>query len=328
MFNIFDMQQSDYSGIDDRTGFDPVAIRADQADQHFAAIDQSGWVTARCSIWWRDTAIVDGVRTGAIGHYAADSAASAEALLEHACRELKLRQCNLAIGPMDGNTWRNYRLVTERGTAKPFFLEPNNPDEWPTHFTNSGFSTYLNYVSEINPDFPGKQPDLGSLREKFTSLHVSIEPLDLNGAAEDMQGLYEVICEAFANSPLYTPLAYENFVRLYAPLLSTVDPRLMLIARHSGKVVGFVFAPPDYLQSAIPEEIDTIVIKTIAILPQKEFRGLGRLLIVDMLKNAEAMGYRQAVSALMHSENRSQQISADCAGPMRGYELFARRLNG
>jgi L-amino acid N-acyltransferase YncA len=327
MYDIFDMQQNDYAGIEDLTGFDPSMIASDKADQHFAALDQGGRIRARCSIWWRDTAIVDDSHTGAIGHYSADNVRSAQALLGHACQELKTRQCGYAIGPMDGNTWRNYRLITERGRAKPFFLEPDNPDEWPAHFEESGFSTYLNYVSEINSDFPGRQPELGNLRNKFADLGVAIEPLDLNCPAKDLADLYRVICEAFSNSPLYTPLTFDDFVTMYAPFLSTVDPRLMLIARHEGSVVGFVFAPPDYLESGDPEGIDTIVIKTIAILPQKKFSGLGRLLIVDMLQNAEAMGYHQAVSALMHTENRSQKISSDCAGPMRCYELFGRKLS-
>ena len=328
MYDIFDMQQSDYDSVDDTTGFDSAKIAFDYADQHFAALDQDGRICARCSIWWSDTALIDNAPSGAIGHYAADGAASARVLLEHACRELSLRRCVYAIGPMDGNTWRNYRFVTERGTAKPFFMEPDNPDEWPQHFTNTGFSTYLNYVSELNPDFPNRQPELGNLREKFADLQVSIEPLDLNGSAKDLQSLYQVVCEGFAGSPLYTPVGYDNFVQMYAPLISTVDPRLMLIARHEGRIVGFVFSPPDYLQSNRPTEIDTVVIKTIAVLPGKQYSGLGRVLIVDMLKNAEAMGYRQAISALMYTENRSQKISADCATHMRSYELFARKLDG
>ena len=110
-------------------------------------------------------------------------------------------------------------------------------------------------------------------------------------------------------------------------LIGTVDPRLMLVARHEGRVVGFVFAPPDLLQNSDPRGIDTIVIKTVAILPREKYSGLGRLLITDMLHNAQSMGYRRAISALMHTGNSSMSISADCAGPMRGYELFARCLN-
>jgi hypothetical protein len=50
------------------------------------------------------------------------------------------------------------------------------------------------------------------------------------------------------------------------------------------------------------------------------------LLIVDMLANALEMQYTTAVSALMQTDNRSQEISSACAGPMRRYELFARSL--
>ena len=54
--------------------------------------------------------------------------------------------------------------------------------------------------------------------------------------------------------------------------------------------------------------------------------GLGRVLIVDLLKNAVDMGFTTAISALMHVANRSQKISADCAGPMRRYELLVKDL--
>ena len=327
MYDLFDMQESDYNGIADTTGFDAAKLGEERVDQHFAVLDDWQRIRARCSIWWRDTAVVDGGQVGAIGHYAADSAEYADVLLEHACRELYARQCTYAIGPMDGNTWRRYRFITDRGTAKPFFLEPDNPDEWPQHFLNSGFASFAHYVSEMNPDIRSRKPELGSLRKKFAELGVTIEPIDPACADEDMRDVYKVICEGFSESTLYTPLDYESFVRMYRPLIRTVDSHLMLVARHEGRIVGFIFSPPDYLQNSSIEDVDTIVIKTVAILPRKEYSGLGRVLIVDMLQNAERQGYRKAISALMHTANRSQRISADCAGPMRAYKLFARRLN-
>jgi len=326
MYEISELQANDYADISDATGFDPETLTAERADQHLAVIDDRQRIRARCSIWWRDTASIDNARVGAIGHYAADCSSYGSALLERACRELKARRCGHAIGPMDGNTWRHYRFVTERGTAKPFFLEPDNPDQWPDHFAASGFQVYANYVSELNPNFHIRQPGIGGLRQKFDDLRVTIEPIDLSRAAEEVQGLYEVVCESFADSLLYTPLEYDDFAAMYMPFLGMIDSRLILVARHENRVVGFVFSPPDYLQSGNAGEIDTIVIKTVAILPRKKYSGLGRVLLVDLLKNAQAMGYRQAISALMHAENRSQKISSNCAGPMRGYQLFARAL--
>ena len=102
---------------------------------------------------------------------------------------------------------------------------------------------------------------------------------------------------------------------------------MMLLAKQSDEVVGFIFAPPDLLQKNYQDRIDAIVIKTIAIKPRRELSGLGRVLIVDMLRNAVSMGFTTAISALMHVDNRSQKISSDCAGPMRGYSLFAKGLH-
>lgn len=326
MLNIFDMQSSDYHEVEDRTGFEPPRLQLDQADQHFAALDANNNVRARCSIWWRDMANVNGSRTGAIGHYAATDVADGEAVLQHAMRELKNRRCNLAVGPLDGSTWRRYRFITQRGTAKPFFLEPDNPDEWPQHFTGLGFSPLARYVSEINPDMANRQPQLGDLRKKFDELGVQIEPVNVEDPVDDMAGIYKVVCESFTDAFMYTPLDIESYGNMYEPILETVDPRLMLVAKHDEEVVGFIIAPPDFLQLQHQHKMDAIVLKTVAVLPRKEYSGLGRVLIVDLLKNAIDMGFTTAISALMHVENRSQKISSDCAGPMREYALFAKEL--
>jgi predicted N-acetyltransferase YhbS len=109
-------------------------------------------------------------------------------------------------------------------------------------------------------------------------------------------------------------------------MLNQVDPRLMLVAKHDDEVVGFILAPPDFLQLNYQHRMDAIVLKTVAVLPRREYSGLGRVLIVDLLKNAIDMDFTTAISALMHTENRSQKISSDCAGPMRAYALYAKEL--
>ena len=326
MNDIFDMESTDYESVIDRTGFDPDRIDAEECDQHFAVLDRKQQIRARCSIWWRDAARVNGIPTGTIGHYAATDESFGAAALEHACRELKNRGCELAVGPMDGNTWRRYRFVTERGTCKPFFLEPDNPDEYPIHFNRHGFGPIASYVSEINPAMASRQPEIGNLREKMAAQNISITSLDVVNPDNDLDGIYEVVCQSFRDAFMYTPLDRDNYRKMYAPLLREVDPRLLLVARQEGEVVGFVFSPPDLLQKSYQDQVDAIVIKTIAVLPRKEFSGLGRVLIVDLLKNALDMGFTTAISALMHTDNRSQKISSNCAGPMRRYSLFAREL--
>ena len=269
---------------------------------------------------------MNGTRTGTIGHYAATGEAFGAAVLEHACSVLRQRACEIAVGPMDGNTWRRYRFITERGTARPFFLEPDNPDDYPVHFRRCGFDSLAAYVSEINHSIETRQPALGALRDKMRQGGIEISPIDCTSPGDDLDGIYRVICESFSHALMYTTLDRESFRQMYEPLIREVDPRLMLVARQGGEVVGFVFSPPDLAQRAYHDTVDTIVIKTVAVRPDSAYSGLGRVLIVDMLQNAIDMGFRSAISALMHVENRSQKISSDCAGPMRRYELFARDL--
>jgi GNAT superfamily N-acetyltransferase len=319
-----DIRGSDYARMHDPTGFEPGLLSIEAADRHFAVVNRNMELQARCSVWWRDTAALDGQRTGAIGHYAATDRRAGRAVIRQALDRLRAQGCSIAVGPMNGNTWRPYRFVVERGSAKPFFLEPTNPDSWPTDFQACGFDPLSWYVSEINYDIANRQPELGSLREKMARLDVQIAPIDMQDSSCDVDGVYDVVCESFRKSFLYTPLDRVSYRRIYVPLMQKIDPRLMLVAKHDGRVVGFVFAPPDYLQQT--PEIDTIVIKTFAIIPCKQYSGLGRVLIVDMLRNALNMGHTTAISALMHTENRSQKISSDCAGPMRRYALFAKSL--
>lgn len=326
MHSIFDMQTADYEDVTDHTGFDSRRLQLDQADQHFAALDGEHRIRARCSIWWRETAKVSGTPSGAVGHFAATDAEYGAAVLQYAGTELKNRGCKIAVGPLDGNTWRRYRFITERGSAKPFFLEPDNEDEWPVQFEALGFAPLAHYVSEINPDMANRQPELGSLRQKFARLGVRIDPVNVEDPRDDMAGIYEVACESFRDSFMYTPLDIGSYGDLYEPMLHKVDPRLMLVARHGDDVVGFIIAPPDFLQRCYQQTMDAIVLKTVAVLPRDEYRGLGRVLIVDLLNNALDMGFSTAISALMHVQNRSQKISSDCAGPMRAYTLYAKEL--
>ena len=321
-----DVSVTDYAEINDPTGFDPGLLSDELADRHFVAIGSNLALRARCSVWWRNTPPLHGECIGTIGHYAAADPQAGRAVIRRALARLRSRGCSMAIGPMNGNTWRSYRFVVERGTARPFFLEPSNPDSWPQDFTACGFDPLSWYVSELNLDTAKRQPELGTLRQKMKRLGVQITPIDMTDPDEEMGGIYDVVCESFRNSFLYTPLDRESYRSIYAPMLPKIDPGLMLVAKHEGRVVGFIFAPPDYLQAAHDDDIDTIVIKTVAILPCKIYSGLGRLLIVDLLQNAVESGFTRAISALMQTNNQSQKISCHCAGPMRRYALFARSL--
>jgi len=277
----------------------------------------------RCSLWWRRTPAYPGHRLGLIGHYAADNAQTAAQVLTHACERLRDAGCTLAVGPMDGSTWRRYRLLTQRGSESVFFLEPDNPDDWPGHWESAGFTPLAHYFSAVVNDL--NMPD-DSLAARLSGEGYRIHSVDPARIPAALEAIWTVAVDAFAQNFLYTPLAKEEFLAGYTQLLPHVRPELVLTAEHGGRPAGFCFAIPNLLQGARGEPIDTIVVKTLAVSADHARRGLGKLLYRRTLNAAAALGYRRALLALMHEDNPSRRIGGPGARDIRQYILYARPL--
>jgi len=189
-----------------------------------------GEAHARGSLWWRDTPPLGAHRVGVIGHYAADDESSGRRLLDEACAELARRGCTIAVGPMDGNTWRRYRLVTERGTEPPFFLEPDTPDEWPAHFAAAGFAPIARYVSALDADLSRRDPRAAATEPRLARAGVTLRTLDPGHFDEELRRIYAVSAASFRSSVLYAPISEEEFLAQYRPLASVIRPEIVLLA--------------------------------------------------------------------------------------------------
>lgn len=302
------------------------AIARHKADAHWIAVDK-GDVKARCSLWWTDAPAMAGQRVGLIGHYAANCARSARKLLQESRRQLARRGCSIAIGPIDGNTWRRYRLITERGEQPRFFLEPDNADDWPAHFEQSGFAAIAGYSSALNEDLSLRDPRADSIEARLRKLGAVIRPMRTGEFEEELSRIYSVAAVSFRKSFLYTPIDEKNFIAQYEPVRSHIKAELCLIAEIEGRAVGFLFALPDAMQAARGQQIDTIIIKTLAVVPELGHEGLGSLLADRCQKIAAETGYRRAIHAMMSDSNNSRRISNRSARVIRRYALFGCPLS-
>ncbi len=302
------------------------AIASHKADAHWIAIDKGG-VKARCSLWWTDTPAMAGQPTGLIGHYAASCDESARKLLQKARRELARHGCSIAFGPIDGSTWRRYRLVTERGAEARFFLEPDNPQDWPAHFEQSGFAQIAGYSSALNEDLSRRDPQSDCIEARLLNMGVVIRPMRTAQFTQELSRIHSVAAVSFRKSFLYTPIDEKDFIAQYEPVRPHIKSELCLIAEIDGRTVGFLFALPDAMQQARGQQIDTIIIKTLAVLPEFANEGLGSLLADRCQKIAAESGYRRAIHALMSDSNNSRRISNRYARVFRRYALFGCPLS-
>ena len=282
---------------------------------------------ARCSLWWSDVPSFGAQQLGVIGHYAAAGDDDGRAVLTAAIDELGRRGCTYAVGPMDGNTWRSYRLVVDSGAEPPFFLEPTNPESWPGQFNTVGFTPLAHYYSSLNTDLGRRDERSEKTAARLTDLGVAIRPVDLARFEDELHGIYAVASVAFRDAFLYTPLPEAEFAAQYQRIRPYVRPELMLIAERDGQPVGFSFNIPDVLEMKRGGPPRTAIIKTLAILPDRGYAGLGSLLVDRSHAAMKSLGFGRAIHALMHESNRSRSISARGAEPMRRYALFGRVLS-
>jgi GNAT superfamily N-acetyltransferase len=289
--------------------------------------DGAGQAVACASLWWRATPAHEGQRVGYLGHYAVSDPAAAPVLFGAALTRLAAEGCALAIGPVDGNTWQRYRLITERGDEPPFFLEPDNPDEWPGQFTAAGFTPLAQYCSALNTDLTVDAARIDALERKVAALGITVKPLASERFDEEMRRVHALSVVSFRDNFLYTPIGEADFLAQYAPIRPYLRPNLVLLAEKDGELMGFIFAIPNLAQAQAGRPIDTAIIKTMAVHPDCAGIGLGSLLMARCEQAACQAGFTRAIHALFHEDNRSGRISGHSARIFRRYTLFARSLN-
>jgi GNAT superfamily N-acetyltransferase len=305
--------------------FDPELLRRHSADAHYL-VTQGGETLARASLWWQDVPALKGERLGVIGHFAAYTEAAATALISQCLTRLRRQYCTLAVGPMDGNTWRSYRFVTEPGKTPPFFLEPDNPPDYPGFFMAAGFTPIAEYSSARVTELTKEDERIPRAKARLKDAGIAWRALDMVRFEKELRAIYRLSVESFTQNFLYTPIEEEAFLAQYQAIAPHVRPELTLMAEQDGDLLGYLFGIPDLNQARRGEEVDTFIVKTVAVAPTRKVAGLGSVLVAESHRIAYELGYRGAIHALMHDANKSRNISAHYAHTMRRYTLYHQRI--
>lgn len=257
---------------------------------------------------YRETPDWDGLRTALVG-YTSDVDA-----LKSALAVLRAEGFQQVIGPMEGSTWGQHRLVTDSDGRAPFLMEPVNPPGVHEAFEASGMQVVSRYISSI------RDASIGGGEARDAS-GVRLRPFDPARADGELAAIHALSLEAFASNRYYAPISLETFVSGYRPVLPILDPDLVLLAEdEAGVLKGFLFAIPDFNEGARPS---TVILKTYA----SRAKGLGSVLANAFHEQVRRKGYREVIHALMHEDNLSARHSDRTGGRVfRRYALWGARL--
>lgn len=253
--------------------------------------------------------------TCAIGAFTCVTQEDGAALLEEAAAAARARGIEALIGPMDGDTWHRYRVVTWSDGSRPFLLEPVSGPHDLGAFEQAGFEPVSHYISTGAPiaDVIGEeQPAVPGL---------SIAAWDGRDANRFLGRLYQMSAASFARNAFYKPITEADFRALYEPIVPLLDPELILFARAAdGNIAGYLFAigePP------ATDGSRRLIVKTYA----SGVKGCGRWLLDTIHRRASGRGFTHVVHALMHVDNISAGRSARTgARVFRRYALMGRML--
>jgi hypothetical protein len=234
--------------------------------------------------------------------------------------------------PIQGSTWRTYRLRTDPDDGVSLFWEPPRLPQLEHALRAEGFEVAMRYHShffrtqQFNFDWKLTTRSAEMVRRKGYSI---VPLLPLLGP-QTLARLHEVTLAAFEGNFLFEPIDFGSFSSIYGNKDSGIDASLSrALLDESGRIMGYVYA---FRQDAFA------VIKTICVDPivmKRLGSGLwsaSYALVADVNIEVKKLGVDWYVSALT-ADDASSRFMAKACGKLNdfshSYALYVRRfLNG
>lgn len=227
-------------------------------------------------------------------------------------KEVKTRNIDRIVGPINGSIWFPYRFIKD-SNGEPFFK-----GELPTQ------KFYQDIFTQI------KSKEIGyysSFRNKFENIISVTESSYLNikqsgyevfshdSFTQDLlKEIYDFSCDIFSvQSIFYDTLPYSYFKILYGETKLQSLFKIYVVRRH-GKLIAFL--------TVFKEGDETLIFKTIAVLPDEQGRGVGKALIHLAHLEAYQQGYKKMIYALIRGDNDVKFFPKDDVENLRTYSLF------
>lgn len=260
---------------------------------------------------------------GMIGFFeCVEDDAVAGALFSEVSNWLKAKNCAWCVGPMNGSTWRKYRVTLPDGTP-PFFLDNHHKPWVQTFFESAGFTVAERYISTRIPLTESAGAGCESFEPVLAERGLRIRPVRMADYAADIGAIYDLSVEAFSRNAFYTPIGPEEFQQLYAKAAGVIDPQYVRLCEDdAGTLQGFVFALEDHFQPPGT----ALIVKTLAVRAGVKGKGLGSHLVKRLHRDAFEAGYRHIIHALMHEKNISTKVAGTGSEVIRRYHLYAKEL--
>ncbi|MBX3462361.1 MAG: N-acetyltransferase [Planctomycetes bacterium] len=287
-----------------------------------------------------------GDRIGFFGHFEADSAATARALVDHAAAWCRQRGAEALRGPVDLST--NYRcgLLVDGDPGPPVVMMPHNPRHYADWLEACGLRKAKDllalHVTDASLDLRRVDRVADHLRRKTSA---SMRPLDLRRFDAECVVLWDLYHRIWERNWGFVPMSREEFLAQARDLKRVAHPALMHIAEIAGAPVGFVVALPDVNVGAracggrlwpfgwlrflrAMRQAKLIRVITLGVVPEWRRLGIEMLLMHKVIRSGLDVGFRACEASWILEDNRDMLGPLETLGhrPYRRYRIYEKAL--
>lgn len=229
------------------------------------------------------------------GHFEALDIESGVSILQHLHRKIKAEfNHGTIIGPMNGNSWFNYRIALSNFDLL-FKNDITNPAYYLEILVKAGYKVAHHYLTNIQTNVELTQQNTLS---DYTIVFFNQEELN-----QRIIEIYNITMEAFTHAPFFMPIPFSVFEVQFKSQLQLIDLRV------SPFVINSTNELCAYCSCYLTNNGESMVVKTIARKQGRQYAGLGRLLSNAIINKANDEKVNAILHAFMHFENSSKSLS-------------------
>ena len=216
-------------------------------------------------------------------------------------------------GPIHGTTFFPYRYISKSNGSSFFkgeffstlkdhqFMKVLNPKNIITY--SSGYRTNFDNVMKISKPYYDKHKNRGLVIKHWKSIDKYM-----------LGELFIIVEEIFAQNWGYNKISKEYFFNLFS-FKNNVRPKMFLHTIHlNKKLIGFC----NYIEN----DVNTLIFKTIGILPDYQKMGIANAVVYKMHADAIDSKYTKIIYALVKDDNRVKNMPNPDVALFRSYASY------
>jgi len=224
------------------------------------------------------------------------------------------------IGPLNHNTWMNYRWATDN-YDQVLFPDCTNPPYYVDYIKRLGYDTLYTYRSAmIKIHNPLYEIGAATLAEKENE-GFTFKRYDGTECLPILHDLFDITRDAFLGTELYSDIPYEYFEKLYAAKILKIEVLVIFVAYDQDqKAIGYVLGYPN------PDK-SIFVAKSSAVMKEYQNNKVYIALLYLGLKYMEDLGYSETLFHFQCEQRKTfRRFPAEYESKEKHYAVFKKEL--